>query len=76
MSNYSLTPSFGAPVSPWFLWFAWHPVMTVDRGWRWLCPIWRRRVQKHDHLTGGADFWFQNVAWLPLSEETTGEVDA
>lgn len=54
-------PAFGEPVSGWFRWFAWRPVETVDRGWRWLCPVWRRRVQKHDYLSGGPDFWFQHA---------------
>jgi len=25
-------------------WFAWRPVDTEDRGWRWLRLVWRRRV--------------------------------
>lgn len=24
-------------------WFAWRPVFTHDRGWRWLRFVWRRR---------------------------------
>ncbi|MCE0510876.1 hypothetical protein LVJ59_17655 [Microbacterium sp. KKR3/1] len=28
----------------WFRWFAWHPVWTYDRGWRWLRFVWRRHV--------------------------------
>ena len=28
---------------PTFRWFAWHPVWTEDRGWRWLRFVWRRR---------------------------------
>lgn len=52
-------PSFGEPITPWFRWFAWRPVHTVDRGWRWLRPVWKRRVQKHSYLDGGVDFWFQ-----------------
>lgn len=30
--------------TPWFRWFAWHPVWTTDRGWRWLRVVWRRHV--------------------------------
>lgn len=52
---------FGEPVSGWFRWFAWRPVETVDRGWRWLRPVWRRRVHKHSYLTGGTDWWFQHA---------------
>lgn len=28
---------------PEHLWFAWRPVDTEDRGWRWLTYVWRRR---------------------------------
>lgn len=28
---------------PAFRWFAWRPVWTDDRGWRWLRRVWRRR---------------------------------
>ncbi|QMU19319.1 hypothetical protein [Gordonia rubripertincta] len=52
-------PAFGNPVAPWHRWFAWRPVNTIDRGTRWLIPIWRRRCQKKFYLEGGADFWFQ-----------------
>lgn len=44
--------AFMSPVGPWFRWFAWHPVRTDDRGWRWLRPVWRRRMQTHDYLDG------------------------
>lgn len=54
-------PSFGEPIGPWFRWFAWHPTDTVDRGWRWLRPVWRRRVSRHDYLDGGSQTWFQTV---------------
>lgn len=52
-------PLFGRPVAPWHRWFAWRPVDTVDRGWRWLRVVNRRRVQKLVSLPGGFDFWFQ-----------------
>ena len=29
---------------PMFRWFAWRPVETDDRGWRWLRLIWRQRL--------------------------------
>lgn len=29
---------------PWWRWFAWRPVWTLDRGWQWLRPVWRRHV--------------------------------
>lgn len=56
-----LQPAFGRPVGGWFRWFAWHPVKTVDRGWRWLRFVNRRRIHKYGYLPGGADFWFQNA---------------
>jgi hypothetical protein len=28
---------------PWFRWFAWRPVVTEDRGVRWLRFVYRRR---------------------------------
>lgn len=54
-------PSFGFPVSDWYRWFAWHPVETVDRGWRWMTVVNRRRIHKKQHLDGGPDFWFQHA---------------
>jgi len=64
-------PRFGAPISNWFRWFAWRPVNTVDRGWRWLVIVNRRRIQKHNYLDGGGDFWFQHaVALTPTTEAT------
>jgi hypothetical protein len=29
---------------PEFRWFAWRPVRTDDRGWRWLRFVYRQRV--------------------------------
>ena len=54
-------PTFGEPLSDWFRWFAWRPVRTLDRGWRWLRPVWRRRCQSHDYLDGPTVSWWQNV---------------
>ena len=70
-------PTFGFPVSDWFRYFAWRPVHTVDRGWRWLRPVWRRRIAKHDYLQGGADFWWQDAVSVekgssPESDGTSG----
>lgn len=64
----ALRPMFGEPVSDWFRWFAWHPVETVDRGRRWLVPVWRRRIYKHQFLSGGPDFWFQHTCVIPPEE--------
>jgi hypothetical protein len=57
----TLHPMFGEPITGWYRWFAWHPVETADRGWRWLLPVWRRRIEKHAHLDGGGDRWFQHA---------------
>jgi hypothetical protein len=61
-------PAFGSPMTGWFLWFAWRPVDTVDRGWRWLCWVWRRRIQRHDWLEGGRDLWFQHAVEVDRGE--------
>ena len=53
-------PRFGFPIGPWRRWFAWWPVQTFDGVWRWLKPVVRRRIQKHDHLPyGGTEEWWQ-----------------
>lgn len=52
-------PAFGDPVGPWRSWFAWKPVRTFDGVWMWLRRVKRRRIQKHDYLPGGPDFWWQ-----------------
>ena len=54
-------PLFGTPVGPWFHWFAWRPVRTADRGWRWLMFVWRRRYQTKLTLPGPIDQWFHTV---------------
>ena len=60
MSDHSRVsePLFGSPISPWHRWFAWRPVRTYDRGWRWLVPLWRRRYQTKLNLPGPTDRWF------------------
>ena len=57
-------PMFGRPVTDWYRVWAWKPVHTLDRGYIWLRPYWRRRVYKKQHLPGGADFWWQNLVEL------------
>jgi hypothetical protein len=52
-------PRFGAPCGNWHRWFAWWPVKSFDQRTAWLRFVSRRCIQKHDFLTGGADFWFQ-----------------
>ena len=52
---------------PWHRWFAWRPVQTVDRGWRWLRFVQRRRFQLKPYLHG-AEFWswFQFAVAVPV----------
>lgn len=50
-------PLFGSPVGHWYRWFAWRPVKTTDRGWRWLRPVWARRYQTKFSLPGPTDHW-------------------
>ncbi|AWN47165.1 hypothetical protein DK419_13260 [Methylobacterium terrae] len=54
-------PMFGSPIGPWRLWFAWRPVQSFDGAWMWLRRVDRRRIQKHDYLTGGEPLeqWWQ-----------------
>lgn len=54
-----MKPMFGDPVGPWHQWFAWKPVRSYDQRLIWLRRCWRRTIQKHQYLYGGADFWFQ-----------------
>jgi len=41
--------------------FAWHPVNTEDRGWRWLRMVNRRRITL-DHDFGTVRWWAYSVA--------------
>lgn len=64
-------PTFGEPITDWFRWFAWRPIHTLDRGWRWLRPVWRRRCLIHGYLDNrGQDMWFQHVVTRPEREAT------
>lgn len=58
-------PLFGSQIGPWFRWFAWHPVKTADRGWRWLRPVWRCRYQTKMSLPGPTYQWFHTVVCSP-----------
>jgi hypothetical protein len=42
----------------WFRWFAWHPVWTTDRGWRWLRVVWRCHTPPPP--IQGADWYFEH----------------
>lgn len=57
----ALHPMFGTPVSGWTRAWAWKPVHTLDHGYIWMRPYWRRRIQKKQGLPGSVDFWWQNI---------------
>lgn len=45
-----------------FRWFAWHPVRTDDRGWRWLRAVWRKRYYFPIGLPDAPDpIWIHSV---------------
>jgi hypothetical protein len=45
-----ITLQFSSPIAKEYRWFAWYPVKTVDRGIRWLVPVYRRKYQLHSWL--------------------------
>lgn len=54
-------PLFADVTTSWYIWFAWRPTETVDRGWRWMRFVWRRRVQSKVHLPGPQMTWYQTA---------------
>ena len=58
-------PMFGDPVGPWIATFAWWPRFTFDGGTVWLRRVWKRHIFKHQHLDGGADWWWQFRRFAP-----------
>lgn len=69
MKNDVYVPMFGRPVTPWVKKFIWWPIDTVDQGYVWLRFVKRRRIQKHTHLDGGTDQWWQYAVNVPHLEE-------
>lgn len=55
-----LIPMFGFPISLWDRRFAWLPTPTIDRGWLWLKPFWRRRIELKHTLPGIGRWWQQS----------------
>ena len=51
-------PMLGDFIGPWRPWFAWFPVTTYDGEWLWLRRVDRRRVQKHEYLSGPSWQWW------------------
>jgi len=64
-NGHEWVPMFGDPATDWTRWFAWRPVETWDRRWRWLCWVERRLIVKHHFLDGGGDCWWQHRVWKP-----------
>jgi hypothetical protein len=64
VSDRHLQPMFGNPISGWSRAWAWKPVHTIDHGYIWMRPYWRRRINKKPFLHGGDDFWWQNIRKL------------
>lgn len=58
-------PEYGNPIADWHKVFAWLPVDTVDRGIVWLHFVYRRRIQKKDHIYLGPSRWWQYVKEKP-----------
>lgn len=54
----TVKPQFGFFAGPPRKAFAWLPTPLFDGHWVWLRPIIKRRVQKHDYLSGGPDWWW------------------
>lgn len=59
MSDPNPKMMFGDPIGPWHDWFAWFPIRTYDQRFAWFRWVRRQSVQKHQYLTGGADFWWR-----------------
>lgn len=38
-----ITLSFSNPIAKEYRWFAWRPVSTADRGWRWMTFVYKRK---------------------------------
>lgn len=49
------------PLVPYF---AWRPVNTIDAGWVWLRPIYRRRQATAPHISGPDGRWWQYWRYL------------
>lgn len=56
MSNTRLR--FAHSIGDEYRWFAWYPVNTLDRGWKWMTPVWKRRYEKDINLPGKSEKFF------------------
>ena len=62
-------PAFGEPKGPWIRCFAWRPTFTYYAGTVFLRRVWKRHIQKHPYLDGGANFWWQYRRFMAAGEE-------
>jgi hypothetical protein len=49
---------YADPVANEFKWFAWYPVKTLDRGWRWMRFVYKRKYALHTYLYGPTGEYF------------------
>jgi hypothetical protein len=61
----SYYPRYGEVMTGWSRQFLWLPRLTVDSGWLWLKKVYRRRVRRLRHISGGPEFWFQYAERIP-----------
>ena len=57
-----MQPLFGEPISEWYRYFAWRPISTLDRGYRWFWIVWKRKCQPHEYLSGPMTPFYQHRA--------------
>ena len=49
MSKIKLT--FADPIADEYKWFAWYPVKTADKGYRFMTFVWKRKYGLHSYLS-------------------------
>lgn len=45
-----ITLQFSNPIAKEYRWFAWYPIKTADRGYRWLSVVYRRKYMLKSFL--------------------------
>lgn len=65
----NMQPLFGEPISEWYRYFAWRPISTLDRGYRWFWIVWKRKCQPHEYLSGPMTPFYQYRATAPKAKE-------
>jgi len=64
-----MKPLFAEPIADWYKYFAWKPVSTLDRGWRWFGIVWKRKCQPHSFLLGPMTSFFQYRSTKPETKK-------